>query len=55
MAAMSPFEIFGLKPQSESTNKSWMKSILKSRRRFIPTVLPRQATLKSVWLSNGQR
>lgn len=54
MAALNPFEIFGLKPQFR-IDKQKLKSILRSKRRFIPTVLPRQATLKNALPSSGQR
>ena len=55
MAALNPFEIFGLKPQFRIDKQKLDESILRSKRRFIPTVLPRQATLKNALPSSGQR
>ncbi|MFQ9391878.1 MAG: hypothetical protein ACLR2C_07370 [Parasutterella excrementihominis] len=55
MAAMNPFEIFGLKPQFRIDKQKLDEKYFEIQKRFIPTVLLRQAILKSALLSSGQR
>lgn len=55
MAAMNPFEIFGLKPQFRIDKQKLDEKYFETKKRFIPTVLLRQAILKSALLSSGQR
>ena len=52
MAALNPFEIFGLKPQFRIDKQKLDEKYFEIQKK---TVLPRQATLKNALPSSGQR